>query len=113
VDETLEMLSAAVRADTGARHGHCYPGLGLATVYTALGQFDDARTCVLSAADAIALGGDPLWTAAPSVFSARIERASGRLEEAWTAAAGGLATAGELCTTVFDSIAYDVLVAVA
>jgi DNA-binding CsgD family transcriptional regulator len=113
VDETLDMLAAAIRVDTGSRHRRCYPGLGLASVYAALGQFDDARTCVLSAADAIALGGDPLWTAAPSVFSARIELASGRLEEAWTAAAAGLATAGELCTTVFDPIGYDVLVTVA
>ena len=113
VDETLDMLSAASRADTGSGHQHCYPRLGLATVYAALGQFDDARTCVLGAADAIALGGDPLWTAAPSVFSARIELASGRLDEAWTAASAGLATAGELRTTVFDPIGYDVLISVA
>lgn len=113
VHETLDMLSVAMRADTGSRHQHCYPDLGLATVYAALGRFDDARTCVLSAADAIALGRDPLWTAAPFVFLARIELARGRLEEAWTAAAAGLATAGELRTTAFDSIGYDVLVTVA
>jgi ATP/maltotriose-dependent transcriptional regulator MalT len=81
VDETLEMLSAAIRADTGCRHQHCHPGFGLATVYAALGQYDDARACLLSAADAITLGGDPLWTAAPSLFSARVELASGRIEE--------------------------------
>jgi DNA-binding CsgD family transcriptional regulator len=113
IDETLDMLSAATRADTGSRHQHCYPGLGLATAYTALGKFDEARTCVRSAADSIALAGDPLWTAAPSVFSARIELAAGRLDEAWAAAAAGVATAGELRTTVFASIGYDVLVTVA
>ena len=87
VGETLEMLSAAACAEEGGQRQGCYPSLGLAMVYAALGQFDDAQACVLAAADEIALGADPLWAAAPAVFSARVDLAAGRLDAARTVGA--------------------------
>lgn len=113
IDETLETLSVATPAGTSTRADRCYPGLALSAVYAALGQFDDARTCVLGAADVIALAGDPLWTAAPAMFVARIELACGRLEEALTSAWDGVETARALGTSMLDPIGFDVLVAVA
>ena len=86
------------------------PRLGLAAVYAGLGQFDDAQACVLAAADEIALGADPLWAAAPAVFSARIDLAAGRLDAARTAAQVGVETAGELGTPTLAPIGHDVLV---
>jgi DNA-binding CsgD family transcriptional regulator len=113
VSETLEMLSAAACAEEGGQQQGCYPSLGLAAVYAGLGQFDDAQACVLAAADEIALGADPLWAAAPAVFSARIDLAAGRLDAARNAAQFGVETAGELGTPTFAPIGHDVLVAVA
>ena len=113
VGETLEMLWAATRATEGTRGQRCYPGLGLAAVYSALGQFDDAQACLLAAADEIALSGDPLWAAAPAVFAARIELAAGRLDAAKAAATAGVDTARQLGTPMLAPIGHDVLVAVA
>jgi DNA-binding CsgD family transcriptional regulator len=87
--------------------------LGLATVFATLGQFDDARACLLSVADEIAFGGEPLWRAAPAMFSAAIELAAGQLDAAWTAASRGLEMADELGTPMLAPIALNVLVVVA
>jgi DNA-binding CsgD family transcriptional regulator len=113
VGETLDMLWAAARAADGNGGPGCYPGLGLTTVYSALGQFDDARACLLAVADEIALIGDPLWAAAPAVFSSRIELAAGRLDAAKAAATAGVDTARELGTPPLAPIGHGVLVAVA
>jgi DNA-binding CsgD family transcriptional regulator len=113
IESTLELLSAAAPASIRSRADQCYPELALAAVYAALGRFDDARACVLAAADAITFVGDPLWTAAPAMFLARIELACGRLDEALTFATEGLETARALGTSMLDPTGVDVLVAVA
>jgi DNA-binding CsgD family transcriptional regulator/tetratricopeptide (TPR) repeat protein len=112
VSETLELLWAATRAAV-PQGGGGYPALGLAAVFSALGQFDDAHACVLAAADEIALGGDPLWAAAPALFAARVDLAAGQLDAARAAAQSGLKLADELGTPMLAPIAHDVLVAVA
>jgi DNA-binding CsgD family transcriptional regulator len=113
VGSTLKMLSAANRARESGRGQRCFPGLGLATVFATLGQFDDARACLLSVADEITFGGEPLWTAAPAVFSAAIELAAGQLDAACTAANSGLELADKLGTPMLAPIAQNVLMAVA
>jgi len=113
VGDTLELLWAAVRARPGCSRDGCYPALGLAVVFAALGQVDDAQACVLTAADEIALGADPLWAAAPAVFSARIDLAGGQLDEARTTAQAGLDLATELATLILTPIARDVLIGAA
>jgi DNA-binding CsgD family transcriptional regulator len=113
VAETLDLLSAEIRATEASPAASCYPGFGLGTVYAALGQFDEAQACVARAADAISLGADPLWAAAPAVFAAHVELAAGELDAASAAATAGVDIARELGTPVLAPIGHDVLVGVA
>jgi DNA-binding CsgD family transcriptional regulator len=113
VGDSLAMLSAANRVRGSGRGRGCHPRLGLATVLAALGQFDEARACLLDTADEIAFGGETLWSAAPAVFAAAIELAAGQLEAASTAASSGLEMAVKLGTPMLAPIAQNVLVAVA
>jgi DNA-binding CsgD family transcriptional regulator len=112
VRDTLELLWAATCARAGSDVGD-YPALGLAIVFTALGQVDDGRACVLAAADEIGLRSDPLWAAAPAVFSARVDLVAGRLDAARASAQSGLELAARLGTPMVSAIARDVLVTAA
>jgi DNA-binding CsgD family transcriptional regulator len=112
VGGTLDLLRAAKYADEeysgdGTR---CYPGLGLSTVLGALGEFDDAEAFVIDAADAIALRGDAIRSAAPAVFAARVAMAAGRLEAATAAAQAALELTIEFDTPLLAPIARDVLI---
>jgi DNA-binding CsgD family transcriptional regulator len=115
VGGTLDLLRAANYADEeysgdGTR---CYPGFGLSTVLGALGEFDDATAFVIDAADAIALRGGALRSAAPAVFAARVAMAAGRLESATAAAQGALELTVELDSPLLAPIARDVLITAA
>ncbi len=112
VSDTLELLWAASGAHAGRDVG-AYPAFGLAMVFLALGQIDDGRACVLAAADEIAWRSEPLWAAAPAVFSSRVDLAAGRLDAARESAQAGLELAARLGTLMFSAIARDVLVTVA
>jgi len=113
VGKTLELLLAEMSTpEAGPAEGFS-PGLGICTVYAALGQFDAAHAFVARVADQISLGGDPLWAAAPALFAARVELASGQLEAASAAATAGVNIAGEVGTPVLAPIGQDVLVWVA
>ncbi|MET0460202.1 MAG: hypothetical protein ABW195_13205, partial [Ilumatobacteraceae bacterium] len=113
VGETLGLLWAQASGPEAGPTAGFYPGLGLGTVYTALGQFDAAQTFVARAADEISLGADPLWAAAPAMFAARVELASGHLDAASAAATAGVDIADDMGTSVLAPIGYDVLVWVA
>ena len=82
-------------------------------VFAALGQVDDGQACVLAAADEIALRSDPLWAAAPAVFSARVDLVAGRLDAARASAQSGMELAAHLGTPMLGAIARDVLVTTA
>jgi DNA-binding CsgD family transcriptional regulator len=114
IAETLRLLWASVRC-ASLRDGvrHCYPTLGLSVVFTALGEHDDARASVLTAADEISFGGDAMWTAAPAVFAAHADLAAGRMEDARSSAQAGLDLAVELATPMMSPRAREVLVHVA
>jgi DNA-binding CsgD family transcriptional regulator len=109
VDDALELLWATRQAAGGNQTGAGYPALGLATVYAALGELDDAAACVDLASDEILLAGDPLWQAAPAVYCARIKLAAGQLDAATSAATAGVDVAGELGTPMLALIGNDVL----
>jgi DNA-binding CsgD family transcriptional regulator len=113
VSKTLELLWAEMGTPGAGPAEGFSPGLGLATVYAALGQFDAAQAFVARVADEISLGADPLWAAAPALFTARVELASGQLDAANAAATAGVDIAGEVGTRVLAPIGHDVLVWVA
>ncbi|MET0144290.1 MAG: helix-turn-helix transcriptional regulator [Ilumatobacteraceae bacterium] len=113
VDKTLELLRAEMSTTPAGPAEGFYPGLGICTVYAALGQFDAAQAFVSRAADQISFGADPLWAAAPAMFAARVELASGQLDAANAAATAGVDIADDLGTSVLAPIGHDVLVWVA
>jgi DNA-binding CsgD family transcriptional regulator len=115
VSDTLDRLRGATRADEecGDGGGSCYPGLGLAAVLGALGEFDVANAFATDAADAIAVRNDVLWTAVPPMFVARVALAAGRLEAAEAAAQAGLELTIQLHTPLLAPLAHDVLIAAA
>lgn len=115
VGGTLDLLRAATYADEeySGDGPRCYPGLGLSTVLGALGEFDDADAFVIDAADAIALRGDAIRSAAPAVFAARVAMAAGRLEAATAAAQAALELTIESDTPLLAPIARDVLITAA
>jgi DNA-binding CsgD family transcriptional regulator len=111
VAETLRLLWASVRCASprdGARN--CYPAIGLSVVFTALGEHDDAKASVLTAADEISFGGNAMWAAAPAIFSAHADLAAGRLDDARSSAQAGLDLAAKLSTPVLTPRAREVLV---
>jgi DNA-binding CsgD family transcriptional regulator len=79
-------------------------------VFTALGEHDDAKASVLTAADEIIFGGDVTWAAAPAIFSAHADLAAGRLDDARSSAQAGLELAAELGTRMLTPRAREVLV---
>ncbi|MEY2580844.1 MAG: hypothetical protein QOE09_693 [Ilumatobacteraceae bacterium] len=115
VGDTLGLLRAATYADKeySGEGIHCYPGLGLSIVLSALGEYDEADEYIMDAADGVAVRADALWAAAPTIFAARVALAAGRLDVATVAAQAGLELIGELDTPLFAPIAQDVLISVA
>ncbi|HEY6794604.1 MAG TPA: LuxR C-terminal-related transcriptional regulator, partial [Kineosporiaceae bacterium] len=73
--------AAVVRADRGHADG-IHPRLSLATMLTALGEFDDAATALDRAAEEDVLAADLTCWLAPSLFMARLDMATGRLDAA-------------------------------
>jgi DNA-binding CsgD family transcriptional regulator len=111
VADALRLLWASVRY-ASRRDGvrDCYPAIGLSVVFTALGEHDDAKASVLTAADEISFGGDAMWAAAPAIFSAHADMAAGRLDDARSSAQAGLDLAVELATPMLNPRAREVLV---
>jgi DNA-binding CsgD family transcriptional regulator len=113
LDDTLEFLWAATCRADGDRSGAARAAFGLAPVFAALGQFDDAEACLLVAADEIGLSDDPAWVAAPHLLSARVDLLAGRLDKAITVAHAELERAAERGPSMLAPIAFDVLASAA
>jgi ATP/maltotriose-dependent transcriptional regulator MalT len=114
VADAIGLLSAAIRRDD--RHygtSRTYPRFALASVLTALGEFDRAAGLIEEGRRQIDAATDTAWAAVPAIYRSGLHLAAGSLDAALVEAESGLAAIDEHGTLLFAPLALSVLASIA
>jgi DNA-binding CsgD family transcriptional regulator len=100
--------AAVRRADRSAGHDQ-HPRLALASMLTAVGEFDEAAAVLTWVEGEVVRTSDALWEVPPMLLRARLHLAGGRVDDAVTLSRTALRVAEELSTAMLASQACAVL----